>query len=112
MTTISEEIPVGSITAIPVGEGRTIEVAGERVAIFNARDGQVHAVQATCPHRGGPLADGLFGETTVVCPLHGWKFNVSTGECVGPPTAPCKLRTYSVRLNEAGKILLTVPSRV
>jgi nitrite reductase (NADH) small subunit len=110
MTTVSEEITVGPIEAIPVGEGRTLEVAGERIAIFNTREGKVFAVQATCPHRDGPLADGLVGETTVICPLHGWKFDLGTGDCLGASEVPCKLKTYPVRIDDRSRIVLKIYS--
>lgn len=53
----------------------------EEVAIFRAR-GALHAIGARCPHRGGPLGEGtVFGER-VVCPWHGWAFDLPTGECL------------------------------
>ncbi len=63
------------------------------------------AVQAGCPHKGGPLADGLIGESTVICPLHAWKFDLATGE---PAMGSCKLKTYPVRLDDRQHIVLTV----
>ena len=68
-----QEHRIGRLAEIPPGEGRTYEVAGRRVAVFRTRAGQVFATQAECPHRNGPLADGLVGGSTVVCPLHDWR---------------------------------------
>lgn len=99
------EVTLGPVGGIPPGEGRTFEVGGVRIAVFNTREGQVFAVQAECPHRGGPLADGLVGGTTLVCPLHTWKFDLTTGR---PLMGDCELKTYPVRLNEARHIVLTV----
>jgi nitrite reductase (NADH) small subunit len=104
----SLEVTVASLSAIPVGEGRTFEVGGEQVAIFNTRAGGVFAVQARCPHKGGPLADGLIGEKSVVCPLHASKFDLSTGESLGGPAGACGIKTYPVRVDEQGRIVLTV----
>jgi nitrite reductase (NADH) small subunit len=64
---------------IPVGEGRTITVGDEQVAVFRLRNGAVRALAAVCPHRGGPLADGLLDEQVVVCPLHGFTYDLETG---------------------------------
>jgi nitrite reductase (NADH) small subunit len=99
-------VNVGPVERIPLGEGRNVEVEGEAVAVFRTRAGQVYAVQATCPHRGGPLADGLVGGSRVVCPMHSYAFELSTGEPVreGCPA----LRTYRVSVSSAGDVLLAV----
>ncbi len=104
MTRNISEVPVGPIATIPPGEGRTFEVLGERVAIFRSRSGDLFASQADCPHRGGPLADGLLGGTTLICPLHAWKFDLSTGLAVA---GECGIKTYPVRA-DGGQILLTL----
>lgn len=78
---------------------------GEKVAVFRTRSGGVFAVQAACPHRGGPLADGLLGGTTLICPLHAWKFDVSTGEVL---FGECGLKVYPVRVDESGQIVLSL----
>ncbi len=64
---------------IPVGEGRTLAVDGRQVAVFRLRSGELRALEAVCPHRGGPLADGLLDEKVVVCPLHGRSYDLLTG---------------------------------
>jgi len=61
------DIIVGPIDDIPVGEGRAYAVDGRQVAIFRLRDGSLRALDAVCPHRGGPLADGLTDAHVVVC---------------------------------------------
>jgi nitrite reductase (NADH) small subunit len=107
MTEQGVEITVAPLSAIPVGEGRTFAVGGEQVAIFHTRSGGVFAVQAHCPHRGGPLADGLIGERIVVCPLHASKFDLSSGKPLGGPAGDCPIKTYPVRVDEQGRIVLT-----
>lgn len=99
------EIVLGPFDAIPPGEGRAYEAAGVRVAVFHTRDGRVFAVQADCPHRGGPLADGLTGGGTLICPLHAWKFDLQTGTAL---TGECGLKTYPARVDGAGRIVLTM----
>ncbi len=98
------EHALGRISQIPPGEGRNFEVDGLRVAVFHTRAGAVHATQAACPHRGGPLADGLTDETTVVCPLHDRIYDFRTGAGLGND---CAIATYQVRLGQDGVILLT-----
>jgi nitrite reductase (NADH) small subunit len=74
------EITIGNVDEIPVGEGRTYAVGGEQIAIYRLRDGSLRALGAVCPHKGGPLADGLTDDTAVVCPLHGLAYDLRTGE--------------------------------
>ena len=105
MTLTMVEFDLGLLSAIPPGEGRNVEVSGRRIAIFHTRGGGVYAVQAQCPHRGGPLADGLVGGTTLICPLHAWKFDLATGVAL---FGDCGLQTFSVRVDEGGRIQLTV----
>ena len=95
---------LGPLTQIPLGEGRDFDLDGKAVAVFHTRKG-VFATQATCPHKNGPLADGLLGGTTVVCPFHAWKFDLSTGESI---LGTCGLATYPVRVDHAGDVWLTI----
>ena len=101
------EITIAPLTAIPEGEGRNFVVGDDPVAVFRTRAGEVFAVQGQCPHRGGPLADGLTGGGTLICPLHGWKFDLATG--AGPDPA-CALRTFAARVDERSRIVLSIPS--
>jgi nitrite reductase (NADH) small subunit len=71
-----------SAADVPPGEGRVALVDGVRVAVFRAGDGW-RAVDADCPHRGGPLADGLVADASVTCPLHQRRFSLDTGEALG-----------------------------
>jgi nitrite reductase (NADH) small subunit len=99
------EYCLGPLPQIPLGEGRVFQVGDRHVAVFRARSGGVYAAQALCPHRGGPLADGLLGGTTVVGPLHAWKFDLMTG---APVVGTCGVATYTIRLTATEEIMLTV----
>ena len=66
---------------VPPGEGRAVTVEGRRIAIFNAPAGW-YALDDACPHRGGPLADGLLSDSCVTCPLHERRFDLRTGEAL------------------------------
>jgi nitrite reductase (NADH) small subunit len=63
---------------IPLGEGRNISLDGRRIAIFRSAAGWF-ALDAVCPHRGGPLADGIVCDRSVTCPLHDRRFDLQTG---------------------------------
>ena len=63
---------------IPVREGRAVHLGGHEIAIFNLGD-RALAVENRCPHRGGPLADGLLRGNSVVCPLHAERVCLETG---------------------------------
>lgn len=63
---------------VPLGEGRAVTLAGRRVALFRTRGGW-YALDQACPHLGGPLADGLVSERSVICPLHERRFDLATG---------------------------------
>ena len=96
---------LGPLSQIPLGEGRNFEIAGRRVAVFRVRDGRVFATQADCPHRGGPLADGLLGRETIVCPLHEQRFNLATGKT---DNGTCDLTTYEVTVSGSGQVTLSL----
>jgi nitrite reductase (NADH) small subunit len=87
---------LGPLSSIPLGEGRSFKVRGECLAVFRTRTGEIFAAQASCPHRGGPLADGILGGTKLVCPLHSWTFDLRSGEAL---VGESGLKTYPVRLN-------------
>ncbi|MDX6707323.1 MAG: nitrite reductase small subunit [Solirubrobacteraceae bacterium] len=63
---------------IPLGEGRAITLDGRRIAIFRTSAGW-YALDAVCPHRGGPLADGIVCDRAVICPLHDRRFDLASG---------------------------------
>jgi nitrite reductase (NADH) small subunit len=63
---------------IPLGEGRSITLDGRRIAIFRSSAGW-YALDAVCPHMGGPLADGIVCDRSVICPLHDRRFDLRTG---------------------------------
>ncbi|MGE2736977.1 nitrite reductase small subunit NirD [Mycolicibacterium vaccae] len=98
-------VDIGLVDEIPVGEGRTFAVDGTQIAVFRLRDGSLRAVDAVCPHRGGPLADGLTDDCVVVCPLHGHTFEMSTGAEVSG--AEMSVRCYPVEVAD-GTIRLTL----
>ncbi|RYZ05242.1 MAG: Rieske (2Fe-2S) protein [Myxococcales bacterium] len=99
----SSWVTLGPLSAIPEGEGRTFDVGGTRLAVFRARNGAVYATQADCPHKSGPLADGLLGTGTLICPLHSLKFDLATGQA---HSGDCHLRVYPAKLSGNGHVLV------
>ena len=99
------DVKLGPIDVIPPGEGRTFAAGGEKIAVFRTRTSGIFAVQAECPHRGGPLAEGLVGGAVLICPLHSWKFDLATGNTL---FGDCGIKTYPVRVDEAGEVVLTI----
>lgn len=92
---------------IPLREGRAIRIGGHEIAVFNLGE-RFLAVDARCPHRGGPLADGIVTGATVVCPLHAWKINLETGGVMKAEANPPCVATYRTRL-EADIVMIEVP---
>ncbi len=62
-----------------------IELNGKQIALFNI-NGNFYAISNTCLHRGGPLAEGSIDEEHVICPLHGWEYDIPSGKCITNPT--------------------------
>jgi 3-phenylpropionate/trans-cinnamate dioxygenase ferredoxin component len=89
-----EFVTVAKVSEIPPGTGRTVDVQGVWIALFNV-NGTFYAVDNTCPHSGGPLGEGCLDGDVVECPWHGWRFNVRTGKRPGVPhfaVACCPVR--------------------
>lgn len=91
-------VTIGKADAIPVGRGATIQLKnGTEVALFNV-GGTMHAIENFCPHRGYPLADSrLYGEI-VECDVHGFRFDVRTGECL--TKSDCPIESYEVMIED------------
>ena len=77
-------VKVLDLSALPRGEAALAVVNGEDVAIFRRGD-EILAIGNTCPHQGGNLCDGYIEGDIVVCPLHGWEFDLRSGACMTVP---------------------------
>ena len=89
---------------LPLGGARAYAVGDAMVAVFRLRSGELRAIDAVCPHSGGPLADGQFDAKKVICPLHNYLFSLADGTCLNGDMA---VRAYPVR-EEAGQIVVDV----
>ena len=77
---------VAKVSDIPPGTGKSLEVNGKKVAVFNV-GGKFEAIDDTCIHRGGPLGEGSLDGVIVTCPWHHWTYEVTTGKCLTKPGA-------------------------
>lgn len=77
-------IAVTTTEEVPSGCCKVVQLQQRFVAVFNV-DGAFHAIDHECPHEGGPLGAGEVDGRIVLCPWHGWAFDVATGRC---PTSP------------------------
>jgi nitrite reductase (NADH) small subunit len=107
MITTATRVQLCVLDDIPTGLGRAFEVGGRSIAVFRGRDGRVFAVDGKCPHKNGPLADGMLIGEQVVCPLHAFRFHGATGECDQPGT--CGIEAYPTEVRE-GTVFVTVPT--
>lgn len=77
---MNDYIKVALKNEIPEDTGKLVEVDGRPIALFKVK-GKVYAIDAVCPHAGGPLAEGGVHDGHVMCPWHGWEFNLKDGVC-------------------------------
>lgn len=77
-------LDIGPVDQISPGSARTLPVqGGEEIAVFRTINNQFHALVNKCPHRGGPLSQGIVHGGAVACPLHNWNISLRTGEALG-----------------------------
>ena len=103
----SQWIRVTAVENIPAREGRAVQIGDREIAIFNLGD-RLLATSNRCPHKSGPLCDGIITGSSVVCPLHAWKVNLADG-CVERPSSEKErcIETYPVRV-EGDDVLIKV----
>jgi nitrite reductase (NADH) small subunit len=100
---MTEWIELGRIEAVPQRGARCITTPTGKIAVFRTANDQVYAMDNRCPHKGGPLSEGIVHGSSVTCPLHNWVFDLATGEAQGADEG--KVRTYPVKV-ENGRIFL------
>ena len=90
-----EKIKVANINEINHGKGKMVIVNGKEISIFKVND-QFFAIDNICLHMGGSLADGWVEENNVTCALHGWQFDIKTGQNIMPGMG--KLNSYKLEI--------------
>ncbi len=93
---MSDWITVAAQTDFPTGSWRTIDLDGTPVAVFNL-DGAYYAIEDICTHDGGILTGGALEGDQIVCPRHGARFSIRTGEVLAPPAYE-DITTFPVRV--------------
>jgi nitrite reductase (NADH) small subunit len=99
-------IDIGPVSQIEPGMAATLPVeGGEELAVFHTMNGEVYALVNKCPHKAGPLSQGIVHGDSVTCPLHNWRISLRSGKALGDdegctPTIPVKVdcgRMYLLR---------------
>ena len=101
---------ITEVENVPPREGRAVEVAGREIALFNL-GGRFVATENRCPHKSGPLADGIVSGDSVVCPLHGWRVKLDCGTVARPQGEAACVETYPTRIDN-GIIVVGLPARL
>ena len=93
---MSEWKKVCAVEEIPLLGGRVVRAESGDIALFRDAKGEVFALRDKCPHKGGPLSQGIVAGGHVTCPMHGWKLGLADGEAQAPDKG-CA-RKYPVRV--------------
>ncbi len=93
---MSDFVKVAKSDEVQPGQAVLVNIQGKRIAVFNL-DGEFFALDNTCTHRGGPLAEGTIAGYEVICPWHGATYDIRTGEVLAPPALRGVAR-YGVRV--------------
>ena len=96
-------IDIGALEDIPQRGARVVKTARGCVAVFRTGEDEVYALSDRCPHKGGPLSEGIVHGARVTCPLHNWVFDLNTGVAQGADEG--QVATYPTQV-ENGRILL------
>ncbi len=106
----SEWIEVGVLSDIPRQGARVVRTVDGDIAIFRTADDEVFALRDMCPHKGGPLSQGIVHGRKVACPLHDWKIHLDSGLAVAPDEG-CAAR-FPVRLEGETVYLSLMPEMI
>lgn len=99
-------VDVGMIADVPVRGARVVRVGALEIGVFRTTAGDIYAIDNRCPHKGGPLSEGIVHDSAVTCPLHNWVLDLRTGKARGADEG-C-VRTYEVDIRDGGRICLKV----
>ncbi|XDB00384.1 nitrite reductase small subunit NirD (plasmid) [Sulfitobacter sp. LCG007] len=105
---MTDWIDIGPLDAIAPRGARVLRTEIGCIAVFRTAEDEVFAIDNTCPHKGGPLAEGIVHGHSVTCPLHNWVFDLRTGLAQGADSG--SVATYPVRVHEGR--LLADPARL
>lgn len=100
-------VRITNCSNIPLREGRSIRIGSREIAVFNLGD-RFLAVENRCPHKGGPLSEGIVSGNMVVCPLHSWKIDLECGAVKKPADIGACVQTFATRV-EDGIVSIELP---
>ena len=98
-------IDVGTIDDLPSRGARCVNTPEGRIAVFRTAGDQVFAIEDHCPHKGGPLSQGIVHGTAVTCPLHNWVISLESGKALGADEGT--VRTVPARV-EGGRLFIAL----
>jgi nitrite reductase (NADH) small subunit len=98
-------IKIGALADIPRRGARCVKTPKGRIAVFRTAEDEIFAVEDRCPHKGGPLSQGIVHGASVTCPLHNWVISLETGQALGADEGAA--RTVPVRI-EDGQLFITL----
>jgi len=105
---MSKWIKVVELENIPVLGSRVIKTADDDIAVFRGKDDRVFAVRDACPHKQGPLSQGIMHGTSVTCPLHNWKIDLTNGSALAPDEGCAN--TFPAKVEEGNVYLQLTPA--
>ena len=100
---MSDWVKICALEEIPAQGSRVVASKQGDIALFRTADDKVFGLHDKCPHKGGPLSQGMVHGEVVTCPLHGWKLGFADGEAVAPDKGCAK--TFAVKL-DGGSVFL------
>lgn len=100
-------IAIGNISDIPLRGARCVKTPQGKIAVFRTSENEVFAIEDHCPHKGGPLSQGIVHGNAVTCPLHNWVISLETGKALGADEG--EVRTIRVR-NDDGALSIALES--
>ncbi|HHB92248.1 MAG TPA: nitrite reductase small subunit NirD [Thioploca sp.] len=97
---------IGKLNDIPVLGSRVVQTERGEIAIFRTSDDAIFAIANNCPHKEGPLADGIIHGHKVTCPLHNWQINLENGEAIAPDQGCAE--SFKIEVDTDGNLLLNI----
>lgn len=106
LTSTKRFVIVCELDDLPIGLGRAFRIGEHAIAIFRTRQGKLFAVENRCSHLGGILSEGMLAGDAIVCPMHAFRFDGTSGECDQPNT--CSVPTFNTEVTD-GIVRVEVP---
>lgn len=104
-TMLDTWVDVGAIAEVPLRGARVVRTPAGCIAVFRTAENEAFALEDRCPHKAGPLSQGIVHGTSVTCPLHNWVIDLASGKAQGADEG--QVDTIALRI-EQGRILLNL----